>query len=86
MAKEQKKIETAFQIENDYEETKTELDTVNDQESKFDQSEVSSSDSEPGDTNYEPSPHLAQPATGGDPLPEFRHSILSPDALTLDDV
>ena len=85
LAKEQKKIETAFQIENDYEETKTELDTVNDQESKFDQSEVSSSDSEPGDTNYEPSPLLAQPETGGDP-PEFRHSILSPDALTLDDV
>ena len=56
MEKEKKKIESAFQIENDYEETKTELDTVNDQESKFDQSEVSSSDSEPGDTNYEPSP------------------------------
>lgn len=55
LEKEKKKIETAFQIENDYEETKTELDTVNDQESKFDQSEVSSSDSEAGDTNFEPS-------------------------------
>ena len=84
LAKEKKKIETAFQQADEYEETKTELDTVNDQESKFDQSEVSSDSSEQ-ETNYEPSPLLA-PTTGEDPNPDFRNSILSANALTLDDV
>ena len=85
LAIEQKKIETAFQ-QAENEETKTEIDTVTDQESKFDQSEVSSSSSENEENNFDPSMMIA-PTTGNDQVPpDFRHSVLSANALTLDDI
>jgi hypothetical protein len=71
------------------EESKTEIDTVNDQDSRNGDSEVSSSSSEFDEqTNEAASPLMAAPTTGSEPvhqLPEYSHSILSANALILDD-
>lgn len=72
------------------EESKTENETVIDQESRTGDSEVSSSSSETDeqiiietDDNL-----MAAPTTGSEPaeaLPEFRNSVLSASALVVDD-
>ena len=72
------------------EESKTEIDTVTDQQSKTGDSDVSSSSSESDEQTVEESSSLmAAPTTGGselaDPRPEFRDSVLSANALILDD-
>jgi hypothetical protein len=72
------------------EESKTEIDTVMDQGSRNgDSEEVSSSSSESEEQIIEaPSDLMAAPTTGSehaDSLPDFRYSVLSANALILDD-